>query len=384
MDKAFEIGPIRPPSEAASLLLRITRNCSWNRCKFCSIYRGEKFSTRSLEDIKADIDQVANILHDINEWTRNGEISEPRLINKILSEKICNEPTEVIQRYYLVYHWLNQQSDSVFLQDANTVALSFNKLLNILLYLQEKLPQVKRVTSYGRVDSLAKFTTTELTQLKEAGLNRIHSGFETGSDKVLEFIDKGYTKAQAISAGQNIKTAGIELSIYFMPGVGGRYLSEDNALETADVINKVNPDFVRIRTFSPKLKTELMDEITSGRMLPCTEMEKLLEIKTMIANLHNADGYLYSDHTFNLFEDVQGNMKTDKEKMLAIIESFENLDRDTQRRYMLARRIGMVRLLDDMDYLKKEQIALLNNQLEQLNSDDKFEKFLSECLINTL
>jgi len=384
MDKGFEIGSIRPPSEASSLLLRITRNCSWNRCKFCNLYRGEKFSTRSLEDIKADIDQVALLRNNILEWTNNGEISDPRLISKILSEKICFEPNEIIQRYYHVYHWLNQESDSVFLQDANTVALSFDRLMEILLYLQEKLPQIKRVTSYGRVDSLAKFSVSELTQLKEAGLNRIHSGFETGSDKVLELIDKGYTKAQAIEAGRNIKTAGIELSIYFMPGVGGRALTEDNTLETADVINKINPDFVRIRTFSPKLKTELMDEITSGSLLPCTEMEKLLEIKTVIENLHNADGHLYSDHMFNLFEDVQGNMKTDKEKMLAVIESFEKLDRDSQRRYMLARRIGVVRSLGDMDHLKKGQLETLNDQLEQLNTDANFEEFLSECLINTL
>ena len=169
-----------------------------------------------------------------------------------------------------------------------------------------------------------------------------------------------------------------------MPGVGGRDLKEDNALETADVINKVNPDFVRIRTFSPKLGTELMDEIRSGKWVPCTEMEKLLEIKTVIENLHNVDGYLYSDHMFNLFEEIQGNMKTDKEKMLAVIESFEKLDRDSQRRYMIARRIGIVRFLDGMDYLKAEQTTMLDNHLKQLNTDERFEEFLSECLRNVL
>jgi len=384
MGKGFEIGPIRPPSEASSLLLRITRNCSWNRCKFCNLYRDEKFSTRPMEEIKADIDQVALLRNNIMEWTKTNNIRDLTRVNKILYEKIGHEPSEIVQRYRNVLHWLNRESDSVFLQDANTVALSFNKLLEILLYLKEKLPQVKRVTSYGRVDSLAKFSIAEWTQLREAGLNRIHSGYESGSDKVLELIDKGSTKAQAIAAGQKIKAAGIELSIYFMPGVGGRDLKEDNALETADVINKVNPDFVRIRTFSPKLGTELMDEIRSGKWVPCTEMEKLLEIKTVIENLHNVDGYLYSDHMFNLFEEIQGNMKTDKEKMLAVIESFEKLDRDSQRRYMIARRIGIVRFLDGMDYLKAEQTTMLDNHLKQLNTDERFEEFLSECLRNVL
>jgi len=382
MNKAFEIGPIRPPSEASSLLLRITRNCSWNRCKFCNLYRDEKFSTRSLDAIKADIDQVALIRKNIIEWTINSSGSRPN--NKILYEKIGHEPTEILQRYYHVMNWLYQESDSVFLQDANTVALSFGKLLEVLQYLKEKLPQVKRVTSYGRVDSLAKFSTAELSKLREAGLNRIHSGYESGSDKVLEFIHKGYTKAQSIDAGRKIKSAGIELSIYFMPGVGGRALKEDNALETADVINKVNPDFVRIRTFSPKLRTELMDEIISGRLITCTEMEKLLEIKTVIENLHSANGYLYSDHIFNLFEEIEGNMEKDREKMLAVIESFKKLDGESQRRYMLARRMGLVRFLDDIDYLKAEQVAMLNAQLKRLNTDERFEEFLSECLRNTL
>ena len=185
MGKGFEIGPIRPPSEASSLLLRITRNCSWNRCKFCNLYRDEKFSTRPMEEIKADIDQVALLRNNIMEWTKTNNIRDLTRVNKILYEKIGHEPSEIVQRYRNVLHWLNRESDSVFLQDANTVALSFNKLLEILLYLKEKLPQVKRVTSYGRVDSLAKFSIAEWTQLREAGLNRIHSGYESGSDKVL-------------------------------------------------------------------------------------------------------------------------------------------------------------------------------------------------------
>src|SRR5210317_1970071 len=56
--EGFELGPIRPPSEAASLMLRVTRNCPWNKCKFCGLYRGETFSIRPVEHIMQDIDQV--------------------------------------------------------------------------------------------------------------------------------------------------------------------------------------------------------------------------------------------------------------------------------------------------------------------------------------
>jgi len=322
----FEIGPIRPPSEADSLLLRITRNCPWNRCKFCSLYRGERFSVRSVEEIKADIDEIAGF--------RGG----------VLREKA-----------------------SVFLQDANSIVLTYDKLREILVYLREKLPNVKRVTSYGRVDSLAKFSVEEFKGLKEAGLDRIHSGFESGSDKVLTLINKGYTKEQEIEAVRKVKSSGIELSVYFMPGVGGKELSEENAVETADVINKTNPDFVRIRTFVSHQGTELMEDIEAGRVTECTDKEKVLELKKMIENIEGADGYLYSDHIINLLDGVNGNMTADKEKMLSVIEAFEALNPQEQKRYQIVRRMCGMQGKADM-------------YLEKLDSEEKFEAFLLRLL----
>jgi len=323
----YEVGPIRPPSEAGSLLIRVTRNCPWNRCKFCNLYREQKFQTRPVEDIKADIDSIRSL-------------------------------------------YGNDIPESVFLQDANTAVLSYNKLREILIYLREKLPRVKRVTSYGRVDSLSKFSVAELKGLKEAGLDRIHSGFESGSDKVLALINKGYTKAQEIEAGRKVKEAGIELSVYYMPGVGGKDLSDDNATETADVVNKTNPDFVRIRTFVSKPGTELYENIESGVMRECTDKEKLSELKKMIENLDGADGFLYSDHTINLLQNVRGNMKTDKGKMLSVIGAFEELSPEEQRRYQLARRAGVYGV-------REEELDLL---LLKLDTEEKFEGFLLEYL----
>ena len=339
MPKGFEIGPIRPPSEADSLLLRITRNCPWNKCKFCNIYKGQRFSVRSIDDIKAEIDQVAS---------RSGDIAD----------------------------WMPCDAESVFLQDANTMALSFDKLREILTYLREKLPNVKRVTSYGRVDSLAKFSVGQLAELKAAGLDRVHSGYESGSDKVLALIGKGYTKTQEIEAGQKVKASGIEFSIYFMPGVGGRELSRDNALETADVVNKVNPDFVRIRTFVSIPGTGLMEDIQNGLIRECTDKEKMLELKSMIENIDGADGYLFSDHIINLLEDVKGNLSADKEKMLLKFEAFEKLGPRDQKKYQIARRMGMVRTPGQMGRIDDYYMSIIDARLEQLGDDDEFEEFL--------
>ena len=365
MVKAFEIGPIRPPSEADSLLLRITRNCPWNKCKFCTLYKKHKFSTRPIEEIKADIDQVASHISDINDG---------------FPENLYELPDETAERYLYVMRWLAVGGESVFLQDANTTVLSFAKLLEILVYLREKLPHVKRVTSYGRVDSLAKFSVEQLTELKRAGLDRIHSGYESGSDKVLALINKGYTKAQEIEAGQKVKASGIELSVYYMPGAGGIDLSDENALETADVVNKVNPDFVRIRTFVAQRGTALYDDISAGLMTECTDLEKMLELKEMIENIDSADGTLFSDHIINLFENVNGNMKTDKDKMLSIFNDFLALDPAEQHRYQMARRMGMVRSLTDFARLSSSQRGTIEVYLSQLHNSLEFEAFLSKLL----
>jgi len=365
MTKEFEIGPIRPPSEADSLLLRITRNCPWNKCKFCAIYKHDKFSVRQIEEIKADIDQVAlyrsNILDGI-------------------PESLEELPEETAERYMYIMRWIACGEESVFLQDANTAVLSFDKLKEILEYLREKLPQVKRVTTYGRVDSLAKFSAQQLKELKKAGLDRIHSGYESGSDKVLALLNKGYTKAQEIESGQKVKEAGIELSVYYMPGAGGRDFSDENATETADVVNKVNPDFVRIRTFVAQKGTELFEEIRAGTMTECTDLEKMLELKKMIENIVSADGHLYSDHIINLFENVNGNMGDDKGKMLSVFEEFLALDPVDQRRYQIARRMGLVRSLQHYMRLNSQQAGTVDMYLSQLGTGKEFEDFLSKLL----
>ena len=329
-----------------------------------------------MEDIKADIDQIALYREHIRAEAGGKSPHSHTLFGQSLHEL----PEEAVQSYLHVLNWVSYGEESVFLQDADTAVLSFDKLQEILLYLREKLPQIKRVTSYGRVNSLAKFSPEELIKLREAGLDRIHSGFESGSDKVLALINKGYTKAQEIEVGQKVKAAGIEFSIYYMPGVGGRDLSDDNALETADVINQINPDFVRIRTFVPRLNTEILEDIESGLLRECTDLGKMQELKKMITNIDGVDGELHSDHIINLLEDVKGNLSTDKAKMLSVFESFEALPAHGQRMFQLARRMGMVRSLAHMNLLSGDQLENIERYLATLDTEEKFEAFLLSCL----
>ena len=338
-DISFRIGPIRPPSEADSLLIQVTRGCTWNRCKFCQLYRHTQFKAYSADSVKADIDNMVILADRINKY-KNFDGSWD--IDGINLELGMIESYDERQSYYMMANWLVRDGRNVFLQDGNTTVLKGGRLSDVIRYLKQAFPQIERITSYGRAENLSKTSPEEFADLKDAGLDRIHSGFETGSDKVLQMINKGVTQEQEIIAGRNVKAGGIELSIYFMAGVGGHDLTEDNAEGTAYVINQVNPDFVRVRTAAYKPGTELYDEWKQGLIIPCTDEEKLLEIRRIIELAEGVDTKIVSDHILTLLMDIEGSMVKDKERLLAIADEYLNMPKDKQREFQLARRMNMV------------------------------------------
>lgn len=347
----FKIGPIRPPSEANSLLLRVTENCPWNKCKFCMLYKKNDFHTRPVAEVKKDIDYMAEYRDLIMAHEHDGDYNMEAIQREYQSlpsdeAKIC---------YQMVFTWLTEgDKQAIFLQDANTMVLRPDWLIEIVSYVRERLPEIQRITSYGRANTLARISEADFKRLRAAGLDRIHSGYESGSDKVLEMIAKGATQEEEIIGGKKVKEAGIELSIYFMPGVGGKALSDENAIETAKVINEVNPDFVRLRTFvlrSGSLMEELRD---AGIYQEQRDIDKLLEIRKMLAHVdpNKAHGKITSDHIINLLQEVTGYMDKDLPWMLEYIDSYLALPELQQKKYQLARRMGFPL---DWNYLYRMQ-----------------------------
>lgn len=332
-EKSFRIGPIRPPSEAGSLLLQVTNGCTWNKCKFCQLYRHTKFRAYSADSVKADIDKMAYWAerikkHFAGSWDIDG-------INAELSS-LRDEDDR--QCYYTVANWLVSGGENVFLQDGNTTVLSGGRLADVLTYLRKVFPQIKRITSYGRAENLSRVSAEEFAELKDAGLDRIHSGYESGSDDVLKRINKGVTQAQQIAAGKAVKKGGIELSIYFMPGVGGKELSTENAEGTAYVINEVRPDYVRIRTAAVKPGTELYDDWKSGMFELCSDDDKVKEIRRVIELSDEAPAtVITSDHIINLLQDVEGKL-SDKTELLGKIDGYLGMPEDERRVFQLFRR----------------------------------------------
>lgn len=372
----FRIGPIRPPSEADSLLMQVTQGCTWNKCKFCNLYRHTKFRAYTADSVKQDIDRMAAFAQKAEQSRRTDGSWDLDRLNAELSEM----PPEEQNSYYVVATWLLNGGKNVFLQDGNTLALSGGRLTEVLRYLKETFPQIERITSYGRAENLSKVSAEEFAELREAGLTRIHSGFESGSDEVLAFVNKGVTSEQQIRAGKNIKAGGLELSVYFMPGLGGRALSRKNAEGMARVVSEVNPDFVRIRTAAIKPGTELYEDYERGDFVLCSEDEKVEEIRILIVKTGDVNTRIVSDHIVNLLQAVKGSLKKDREKMLAILDEYRNMPEPEKKLFQLARRTRALISPKELARMPLRQRRQLQRAAEQISDPDEWTRTMNEWI----
>ena len=346
MNACFEQGPIRPPSEAKSLLIRPTRNCPWNKCAFCHTYRDTRFELRSVEEIKKDIDAVRDLADRIGEisWKlgQGGKVNDP-----VVSYVFGNEtPFDDTLRH--VAAWLYFGGQTVFLQDADTLVMKTDNLLEVLGYLKEKFPGIRRITSYCRSRTARHKSVEDLKRIREAGLVRIHVGLESGCDDVLKFIRKGVTAADHIEGGQRLVAAGISLCEYVMPGLGGQRWSREHAIETARVLNAINPDHIRLRTLSVRRGTALYEMMQQGDFQPIGDEEILKEISLFIGNLDGIESRIVSDHILNLLEELEGKLPEDKEKLLGSIDRYFAMPEEDRLVFRLGRRRGLYRSLDDL------------------------------------
>jgi hypothetical protein len=337
---SLELGPIRPPSEASSLLLRVTRNCSWNRCKFCHIYKGKRFELRPVADIKQEILAVKAIQDRLNEAAAKAGGVEAAAVS------ILNNPLS--ETHFNVALWLYHGGTSAFLQDANTLIMPTPDLVEVIKFLKKTLPTITRITSYGRSKTAAKKKLEELKALHEAGLDRLHIGLESGYDPILEYMDKGVTAAAHIVGGKKIVESGISLSEYVLLGLGGKKMWREHATETARVLNEIHgADFIRARTLTIKEGMPLYDEVKSGQFIRATDEEIVAEEKLLIENL-DCHSYFISDHITNLLQEIEGQLPEDKEKMLAVIDRFQSLSAEERQNFRLGRRIGIYAALEDL------------------------------------
>lgn len=342
----FEQGPIRPPSEAYSLLVRVTRNCPWNRCTFCPVYKGAKFSRRPVEHVKKDIDAVFRRVESFRELADERGRVPASEVRKLADEVDADRSPAFVAAFNWYFAGGMQ---SVFIQDANSLIIKPSDLVEILKHLKKRFPQIQRITSYARSQTIARTKEEDLKAIGDAGLNRIHIGLESGSDEVLKMVKKGVTKEMHIQAGVKVRNAGIELSEYYMPGLGGKKYSKEHALETADAVNQINPNFIRLRTLAIPNSAPLFEEWRLGRFEKCTEVEVVRELLVFIEKLDGISSVVKSDHILNLFQDLEGTLPQEKGHMMNIPRTFLAMDPERQALYQVGRRIGVFSGLADME-----------------------------------
>jgi len=270
----------RPPSEAKSLLIQATLGCPHNKCRFCSMYKDKRFKIRLLKDIFQDLDQARD----------------------------CYGPGV----------------KTLFLPDGNTIVMKTASLIKILERAQKNFPNLERITVYGSAKFLFLKKVEELKALRDAGLARIHMGLESGDDEVLRIMDKGASAAECIAAGRKVREAGIELSLYYLLGLGGLARLENHAQNSAEVINVIAPDFVRIRTLTPHPGTPLYRDYVNGHFVLPFPHEAMQELEILVSGLHRPL-MLLSDH-INNYINLSGRIPDDKPELLAEIEAAKAMD----------------------------------------------------------
>ena len=276
----YDFPPYRPPNEANSALIRASRGCPWNKCLFCTMYKNIKFQPRPIEEIKNDIEKALKIY---------------------------------------------SGADSIFIADSDSLAMK--NIEDVIKHIKISFPNVKRITSYARAKTLMKLGHTRLKKIKEAGLTRVHVGLESGDKETLEFMAKGSTPDEMVAGGVAAKDAGLELSFYILIGAGGKERIKEHAVESAKICNKVNPDFIRLRTLIVQHGSLLEEKMKNNLYKPTSPLEKLIEVKTFLEHLKVKKCELASDHFTNyiwldnkvVYYGIYGILPKQKQEMLEVL-----------------------------------------------------------------
>lgn len=375
----FEQGPIRPPNEARSLLLRMTRNCPWNQCLFCPVYKKRTFSLRSVDDIKKDIQIAREITDSIVDLSQR--LGYGGKINNHVFTEASGLPG------YGHYHrsiavWLYYDTGACFLQDADNLVMTTKDLVAVLTFLRKTFPEIKRVTTYSRSATICRKSLEAMTKIKKAGLDRVHIGLETAHDPLLKFMKKGVDFKRHVTAGRRVIDAGMELSEYVMPGLGGTKMWKEHALDTAKALNRINPHFIRLRSLRVPDRVPLYEKLEDNTFTMLSDDDVVKEIRLLIENLDGITSTITSDHMMNLLEEVSGTLPRDKEKMLNAIDSYLALPLTERMVFRVGRRGGAFRLTDDMvnDPETYEKIKALVQKVQKSDGEGGVEAMITEMV----
>jgi len=387
----LELGPMGPIGEGAALMLRVNRNCPWNQCLFCPVYKQSKFSPRSVTEVKRDID-TARRVGDLLEGT-SWEIGLNGYVQHEVIEACIKKhsglygeyPSRVTEKQWIalrclgnVANWYMYGARRVFLQDANALFMKPAELIKVLLYLKKTFPSVDTVTCYARSRTCAQRSAEEWTELHAAGLSWCFVGVESGCDGVLEFMKKGSSRKEQIEGGRKLMDSGVQMAAFIMPGLAGKDAerSRRHTADTITVLNEIRPAEVRVRSLAVLKRAPLYGKWTAGEFLHPGEDQMVEELKELIEGL-TFDCTFETLQMTNAFT-FQGRLPAQKNSFLDALGDYQSLPPLERARYLLNRYVrggylNFVQSWDSLDSTLQKKIDEAEKSLED-ESPDALEK----------
>jgi histone acetyltransferase (RNA polymerase elongator complex component) len=389
---AVEAGPMGAIGESASLMLRVNRHCPWNRCLFCPVYKTAKFSTRSVGDLKGDIDAICRTRELIGSYLQvPGE--RPQMSSELLSELVRRHsaiygpvggaltPEQRSARTCLANTagWLSHGARRVFLQDADALAMKIPDLAETLEYLKRSFPTVDTVTCYARSKSADRRSVQELAALQSAGLSWCFMGVESGCDAVLGYMNKGVTGDEHIDAGRKLREAGIQVAAFVMPGLGGgdQYLSKKHIADTIAVLNRIEPQEVRLRSLAVLQSAPLYQRWQSGEFSAPSEDQLVDEIISLLKGI-DFECTIETLQMTNPVVSIKGPLSLKRKPALDALAVYQALSPNERARFTLDRYLGggYLQFVDDWGGIDQELEALIEQAAKSIRSGagDALEK----------
>lgn len=278
----------RPPSEARSLIIQLTIGCAHNDCTFCTMYKDKKFRVRKISEIKEDF-------------------------------------AEARRRY-------GNQRLRIFLADGDALVMKTEDLLEVIGYARECFPKAERISSYGTPKDVLRKSEEELRALRQAGLELVYMGAESGDAVVLQQIQKGVSREDIIAAGQKLKRCGIGCSVTLISGLGGKERLKEHALQSADLISQLKPEYVGFLTLMLEEPASILKEIRQGRLTLLEPEDVVTEMRLFLQNVDSEGTVFRSNHASNYIV-LRGNLNSDIPQMLEYLEEVEEQRRYRPERY---------------------------------------------------
>lgn len=266
---------IRPPSEAYSLIIEVSVGCSHGRCTFCSIDKKRIFFIKDINQINRDIDEASFYRNTFNR---------------------------------------------AFLAGNDALILPTETLLDIIYYLKDRIPTIKRIGVYGNTKAILKKSLSELKELKNAGLGIIYQGIESGNKDILRRVKKGALPFQQLKTAEKIKTAGILLSQTVLLGIGGKEKSIEHAVDTGKHLGQMSPDYASALTLMVIPTTDLDIDLREGRFKLPSMFELLNELKLIIENMDVKKRTLFTSNHASNYLPIRAWLPDERDNVVNLID----------------------------------------------------------------